>query len=323
MREALFIKQNHDKWAGYETLIDSLEAQSPDELAQVYDDLTADLAFAQTHFPGSDVTRFLNELTLRLHTGIYGNRREKWSRLKSFWSVEVPLAVWDARREMLLSLAVFLGFIAIGVVSTLNDISFPRLIMGDGYVDMTINNIKMGDPAAVYQSGGATESFLMIAFNNVRVSLLGFAMGILTSLGSIFYLMQNGIMVGAFTTMFYNEGVLGEAMLAIMLHGTLELSTIVIEAGAGIVMGNGWLFPGTYSRMQSFRRSAKRGLKIVVGTLPVVIAAALVEGYLSRYTHADNSLRLGFIIASAAFILFYYVYLPYHRHHEQPTETQD
>ena len=181
---------------------------------------------------------------------------------------------------------------------------------------MTIDNIRHGDPAAVYQGGGNTESFLMIAFNNIRVSLMAFALGVLTSLGSIYYLMMNGVMVGAFTTMFYNEGVLGEAMLAIMLHGTLELSTIVIEGGAGIVMGNGWLFPGTYSRIQSFRRAAKRGLKIVVGTLPVVIAAAVVEGYFTRYTHASNALRGGFIILSAAFIIYYYVILPYRRAHE-------
>ena len=316
MREAVFIKQNIRKWREYEYLMTMVESQSPDELADMYNDLTADLAFAQTHYPNSRITLYLNNLTLQLHTSIYGNKREKWSRISRFWTHEVPLAVWDARKELLLSLSVFLLFIAIGVVSSLNDYDFPRLILGDGYVDMTIDNIRNGDPAAVYQGGGNTESFLMIAFNNIRVSLMAFALGVLTSLGSVYYLMMNGVMVGAFTTMFYNEGVLGEAMLAIMLHGTLELSTIVIEGGAGIVMGNGWLFPGTYSRMQSFRRAAKRGLKIVVGTLPVVIAAAVVEGYFTRYTHASNALRGGFIILSAAFIIYYYVILPYRRAHE-------
>ncbi len=316
MREAVFIKQNIRKWREYEYLMTMVESQSPDELADMYNDLTADLAFAQTHYPNSRITLYLNNLTLQLHTSIYGNKREKWSRISRFWTHEVPLAVWDARKELLLSFSVFLLFIAIGVVSSLNDYDFPRLILGDGYVDMTIDNIRHGDPAAVYQGGGNTESFLMIAFNNIRVSLMAFALGVLTSLGSIYYLMMNGVMVGAFTTMFYNEGVLGEAMLAIMLHGTLELSTIVIEGGAGIVMGNGWLFPGTYSRIQSFRRAAKRGLKIVVGTLPVVIVAAVVEGYFTRYTHAPNALRGGFIILSAAFIIYYYVILPYRRAHE-------
>lgn len=316
MREAAFIKQNISKWREYEYLMSAIEAQSPDELADMYNDLTADLAFAQTHYPNSRITQYLNNITLQLHTDIYGNKREKWSRLSRFWTHEVPLAVWDARKELLLSLSVFMFFIGIGIVSSLNDIDFTRLILGDGYVDMTLHNIRMGDPAAVYQSGGNTESFLMIAYNNISVSLRAFAMGILTSLGSVYYLMNNGVMVGTFTTLFYNEGVLGEAMLAIMLHGTLELSTIIIEGGAGIVMGNGWLFPGTYSRIQSFRLAAKRGLKIAIGTLPVVIAAAIVEGYFSRYTHAPTALRGGFIVLSAAFVLYYYVYLPYLRSHE-------
>ena len=316
MREAVFIKQNLRKWHEYEYVISMAETRPADELADIYHDLAADLAFAQTQYPASRTTQYLNNLTLRLHTSIYDNRREKWSRVVRFWTHEVSLAVWDARRALLLSLGLFLLFVAIGFWSSVNDMDFPRLILGDYYVDMTIENIKRGDPAAVYQTGGNTESFLQIALNNVMVSLMAFALGIFTSLGSVYYLMSNGIMVGAFTALFHNEGVMGNAMLAIMLHGTLELSTIVLMGGAGIVMGNGWLFPGTYSRMVSFRRSAKRGLKIVVGTLPVVLCAALIEGYLSRYTHWASSLRLGIIVMSAAFILYYYVYLPYRCSHE-------
>lgn len=319
MREQQFIKQNVRKWNEYDYIISMASTQSPDELADIYDELTSDLAFAQTHFPDSQVTTYLNSLALTIHNNIYDNKHEHWSRIRHFWTTEVPLAVWNARRELLLSLAVFLLFIAIGTLSSILDVSFPRLILGDGYVDMTLDNIRDGDPAAVYQTGGQGESFIKIMYNNVSVSLKAFAYGLLTSLGSVYYLIANGIMVGAFTTMFYNEGVFAEAMLAIMLHGTLELSTIVIMGGAGIVMGNGWLFPGTYSRILSFRRSAKRGLKIVIGTIPVVIIAAFVEGYFSRYTDAGVAPRLGFIIISAAFVLFYYVYLPYRLNRSEKT----
>ncbi len=317
MREELFIKQNFEKWHDYEFIISEAQAQLPDDLADIYDELTSDLAFAQTHYPGSDVTRYLNGLTLQIHNNIYDNKREHWSRIRTFWTREVPLAMWDARREMLISLVAFLSFFAIGVFSTLMDYDFSRLVLGDYYVEMTIENIHNGDPAAVYRSGGSSESFIVIMFHNVKVSLNAFAMGLFTSFGPLLYLMKNGIMIGAFTTLFYKEGVLGEAMLAVMLHGTLEISTIVIMAGAGIVMGNGWLFPGTYGRLVSFRRSAKRGLKIVVGTVPVVIIAAFVEGYLSRYTDAGFAPRLGFILLSATFVLYYYVYLPYKLAHDE------
>ena len=69
MREAVFIKQNISKWREYEYLMTAIEAQSPDELADMYNDLTADLAFAQTHYPNSRITQYLNNITLQLHTG--------------------------------------------------------------------------------------------------------------------------------------------------------------------------------------------------------------------------------------------------------------
>ena len=315
MREAVFIRQNLKKWRHYDTVVSQPEGCSPDEVAEVYNDLVADLAFAQTQYPNSPIESYLNNATLTLHNAIYRPRREKWSRVSSFWTTEVPLAIWNARRAMAVALAIFLVTTFIGMISTLGDHDFPRLILGDSYVDMTISNIENGDPAAVYQSGGRFESFAMIAYNNLQVSMYAFVLGIFTVLGPAYILATNGIMFGAFTTMFFNEGVLGEAMMAVMLHGTLELSTIVLMGGAGIVMGNGWLFPGTYSRVTSFRRAARRGLKIVVGAMPIVVAAAFVEGFFSRYTDASSALRLGFILISAVFVLFYYVYLPYRLSH--------
>ena len=75
-------------------------------------------------------------------------------------------------------------------------------------------------------------------------------------------------------------------------------------------MGNGFLFPGTLSRLQSFRRGAKRGLKIVVGTVPVFFVAAFVEGFFTRHTEYGDW-RLLFIVASFVFIVYYYIYRSY------------
>jgi uncharacterized membrane protein SpoIIM required for sporulation len=75
-------------------------------------------------------------------------------------------------------------------------------------------------------------------------------------------------------------------------------------------MGNGWLFPGTYSRIVSFRRSAGRGLKIVVGLVPVFIVAGFFESFLTRATELPDIVRLAVILCSLAFILFYFVFWP-------------
>ena len=220
----------------------------------------------------------LNAMTLKLHNEIYSGHQEKWSRLLTFWTREVPQAVYDNRKSMLAALAVFVVFLLVGIASLLNDADFARLILGDYYVDMTIENIKNGVPTDVYSQGSEAQSFMGIMLNNLRVDVLCISMGIFTPFATALIIMYNAIMVGAFTFFFFQYGVFGEALLAIMQHGTLEISTMVISGGAGFVMGSGWLFPGTYSRMLSFRRKAKEALKITLSVFPVTIVAAFIEG---------------------------------------------
>lgn len=59
-------------------------------------------------------------------------------------------------------------------------------------------------------------------------------------------------MLGCFETFFAQHGLLYESFLAVFLHGTLEISALIIAGAAGLAMGNSWLFPGTYSRIVSF-----------------------------------------------------------------------
>ena len=315
MKEVTFIRRNIEKWKETEKVVEQAENLSPDRLADAYTDLTADLAFAQTHYPTSRITIYLNNLASALHNEIYRNKREKWSRVITFWSTEVPQTMYDARRELLISFAIFLASVFIGILSAMNDTEFVRLILGNGYVDMTLDNIANGEPMAVYNGSSETSMFLGITFNNVMVSFKCFAMGLLTSFGTGYMLFSNGVMIGAFQTFFYQHDLLWESSLAIWLHGTLEIWAIIVAGAAGLALGNGWLFPGTYSRLESFRRGAKRGVKIIVGTVPVFIMAGFIEGFITRHTELPELLRLSLILLSLAFIIFYYIYLPNRKKH--------
>src|SRR5690606_37843425 len=180
--------------------------------------------------------------------------------------------------------------------------------LGDRYVNMTLENIEKGDPMAVYKSMGTVEMFLYIAFNNIRVSFLAFVAGALFSFGTVFVLFRNGVMLGAFQYFFYQKGLLLTSVLSIWIHGTLEISAIIIAGAAGMVMGNSLLFPGTWSRLESFKRGARRGLKIVAGLVPVFISAAFLEGFVTRHTGMPPWLSISIIGCSAAFILYYFVF---------------
>lgn len=310
MKEVTFIRRNIDKWKQTEKVLEEIEHLNPDRVADAYTDLTADLAFAQTHYPHSRITIYLNNLASALHNAIYRNKREHWTRIITFWTREIPRTMHDARGELRLSALIFALSVVIGMVSAWNDDNFVRLILGNGYVDMTLNNIANGEPMAVYNGAGEVGMFLGITLNNVMVSFNCFAMGLLTSFGTGYILFNNGVMVGAFQTFFYQQGLLGESMLAIWLHGTLEIWAIIVSGAAGLTLGNGWLFPGTYSRASSFRRAARRGVKIVIGTVPIFILAGFIEGFVTRHTDLPDFVRLSIIALSLAFILYYYIYLP-------------
>ncbi|NQX78057.1 stage II sporulation protein M [Gilvibacter sp.] len=314
MREAAFVKQNKEKWIAFEKAIALKSQINPDTLADHYIHLTNDLAYAQTYFPESKTLQYLNSLTSQAHQQIYKNKKEDKNRVISFWKEEFPLFFYQHQRTLLYAFLVFAAAIFIGAISSLYDDTFVRLILGDRYVNETLNNIENGNPTAIYGTGSEWGTFLAITVNNIRVSILAFAFGVITSVGSAYILFSNGVMVGAFFTMFANNEVFWQASKNIMLHGAIELSVIVVAGCAGMVMGNGILFPKTFSRRLSFVRAAKDGLKIVVSTFPFFIIAGFIEGFITRYNEMPVWLALVIIGGSFALIIFYYIIYPIQLH---------
>ena len=310
MQEVVFLKQNAEKWKQFEALLRQKEQPDPDRLAELFVEVTDDLSYAKTFYPKSRTARYLNDLAAEIHQAIYKNRREDRRRFLTFWTTEVPLAARQSHREMAYALAIFVVSLCIGVLSTLNDAGFARLILGDMYVNMTLENIEQGAPMAVYKQAGEVDMFMAITFNNVRVAFVAFAMGLLASLGTAYVLFRNGVMIGAFHTLFLQQDYLLPSLLVVYIHGALEISAIVIAGGAGLVMGNSLLFPGTYGRGQAFMRAARRGLKIVVGLVPVFITAGFLESFVTRYTEMPVWLSLLIIGGSLGFILWYFVVYP-------------
>lgn len=320
MKEVTFIRQNLDKWRGYETTVEST-LSTPDELADAYIDITSDLAFSQTHYPKSRITLYLNNLASAIHHRIYRNKRERWSRIVTFWTREMPQIMWHARKELCVSFLIFVVSALVGALSQWLDPEFSRLILGNSYVDMTLQNIENGTPMAVYGSGSEGTMFFGITINNIMVSFRAFASGLLTSFATGLLLFYNGVMIGAFQTFFAQHGLLWESFLAVWLHGTIEISAIIVAGAAGIAMGNGWLFPGTYGRLYSFRRGAMKGLKIVIGTVPLFCVAGFIESFLTRHTEFPDAFRLTVILLSAIFIVYYYIVLPYLNNHNHATDS--
>ncbi|MFD2554071.1 stage II sporulation protein M [Sphingobacterium tabacisoli] len=310
MREASFIERNKEKWLSIENNLTNKGDVNPDTLASNYIELTNDLAYAQTFYPKSKTKQYLNELSIRAHQLIYKDQKSSNNKIAHFFQLEVFEAIWSIRRPLMYSFLIFVFASLIGFVSAQHDEGFVRLILGDGYVNMTIENIKAGNPAGVYQDGSNWGGALAITINNVKVAFYAFIFGVFFSLGTGYILFSNGIMVGTFHYLFYKYDVLQEAMSAIWIHGTIELSVIVIAGGCGLAMGNSILFPKSYSRLESFKAAIKQAAKVLISTVPFFIIAGTLEGFVTRYYQVSVWLCACIIVMSMVAIIYCYIIRP-------------
>jgi uncharacterized membrane protein SpoIIM required for sporulation len=306
MREPLFVKQNAKKWEYFE----QSATKDPDELANNFIQITDDLAYAKTFYPKSKTTAYLNGLASKFHQSIYKNKSEKGNRFISFWQFELPILFKTYQKQVMYSFIFFIVFCLMGALSAKYDDNFVRLIMGDAYIDQTNANIAKGDPFGVYKSQGEVVMFFGIAANNIYVSLVTFAAGIIFSVGSVYFLLRNGLMLGSFQYYFFSKGLGMKSVLVIWIHGTLEISAIVIAGAAGLVLGNSILFPKTFTRMVSLKKGAADGMKIAVGLVPIFIVAAFFESFVTRHTEMPIWLSGAILIGSLIFLVWYVVIYP-------------
>lgn len=312
MKETSFIEQNREKWAQFEEMLRE-NRRDPEKLNDLFIQVTDDLSYARTFYPNRSVRIFLNSLAQKVFHNIYKGRQFPAGRFRRFWTDELPRVLWESRMALLLSFSLFVVSFSIGVVSSILNPDFARVMLGDGYVEMTLTNIEHGDPMAVYKESGPLGAAAGITANNMFIALQTAIFGVLASIGTVFILLYNGVMVGAFQYFFVEHGVFKESFLTIWIHGTLEISAIIIAGAAGLVAGSGLLFPGTYRRVQAFQLSMRRGLKIFFGIVPLIILAGSFEAFLTRFTETPDLIRGAFIFTSLFFVLWYFVWLPRHK----------
>ncbi len=312
MREIAFIKQNKQKWLDTEQAIFGKTKKNPDEIAHLYIQLVNDLSFSQTFYPKSKTVTYLNYLVSIIYQKIYKTKRQETNRIVSFFKTEVPLIVFQYRRYILYAFVLFFMSVSIGVISAKYDDTFVRLILGDDYVNMTLQNIKDGNPMAVYKSGSNWGSFIGITINNLFVGARCYIYGIFLGVGTFLALLQNCIMLGSFQYFFYKQGVFWQSVQGIWIHGSMEIFAIVIESAAGFILGASVLFPKTFSRVDSLKIGFKNSFKIFLSTTPFTVAAGFLEGFITRYSIImPHWLNIFIILFTLSIICFYFLIYPF------------
>ncbi|MET0637541.1 MAG: stage II sporulation protein M [Chitinophagaceae bacterium] len=306
MREALFIKKNKDRWLRNQ----HMPSSDPDEMAADFTQLVDDLAYAKTFYPTSKVTTYVNKQASSIYLNIYRNRKEETNRLLNFWKYDLPLTIRKHHRTVFFSFILFLIFFSIGFFVSLHDPEMASGVLGPEYVSKTMENIEAGNPFGIYESGNPILSWLHLMIHNIRVSFLMFVSGIFAGIPSLYMLSENAIMVGVFDQMFAARGFGIQFFLVVFIHGTLELTALIIAAAAGLILGKSYLFPGTVSRLEAFKQGAKDGVKIMIGLLPVFGLAAFFEGFITRL-YNDLSMFTSLITGlSVLFVIWYFIIYP-------------
>jgi len=306
LREALFIKKNKDRWLKNQ----HMPSNDPDQMAADFTQLVDDLAYAKTFYPSGKVTNYINSQASRIYLDIYKNRKEESNRLVTFWKYDLPLTIQKHHKVVLFSFIFFLIFFGIGYfVSAQND-DMARSIFGDTYVDHTQENIANGNPFGIYEHGNPFLSWLNLMIHNIRVSFLMFVSGIFAGIPCLYIAIKNSIMIGVFDQFFAARGLGIDFWLVVFVHGTLEITGLIIATAAGLVLGKSFLFPGTIKRIDAFKQGAKDGVKIMIGLIPVFALAAFFEGFITRLYNDISILTTAVFALSVLFVIWYFIIYP-------------
>ncbi|WP_018629687.1 stage II sporulation protein M [Niabella aurantiaca] len=306
MREALFIKKNKDRWLKNQ----QEPPESPDELAQSFTQLVDDLAYAKTFYPSGKTTRYLNKQASDMYLSIYQNRKEASSRLGYFWKYELPLVIYKHRNTILFAFVLFTTFFLLAFFVAARDPEIANNFFGDNYVQKTLDNIADGNPFGIYETGNPVLSWLGIMINNIRVAFLMFVSGIFCGVPTMYKLAETGAMIGIFDQLFAAKGLGIQFWLVVFVHGTLEITAIILAGASGFVLGKSFLFPGTKRRIEAFREGARDGVKIMVGIMPAFIIAAFFEGLFTRLYNNLSWLTTFLTTASVLFVIWYFIIYP-------------
>ena len=276
------ILRRRDDWARLEALVANRRAQGAidiEELGWRYREASADLAVARRDFPTEPVTRYLNHLVERANRRLYGYKPRGMASVWRFYQIEFPRLFRATFRYTLASFVITFTAFLLAYLTT-----FIRPSLAESFVpggSGVIETIKQGEtwfdtpPAA----RPFASSFIMT--NNIRVTLLCFAGGVLVGIPTVLVLLQNGLQIGALAGLTQVYGIHGALWSFVAAHGFLELSVIFISGGAGLYLARGIVQPGLRSRRESIAEAGRTATLIACGCVPLLMIAGTLEGFVS------------------------------------------
>jgi len=257
--------------------ISSLDHRELQELGLLYRQTASDLATVREDITSPQLTAYLNQLLGRAHNLIYMGQRPKISGLVKFYSQTYPQIFRETLPETLVAFAIFMVTAIAAWSITIHDPAFAHRVLGPQMMD-TIERREMWTHSIVTVKPLAASGIMT---NNLTVAFFTFAYGITAGIGTIWMMALNGVLLGVVGAATWKAGMANQLWSFVAPHGVLELPAIFIAGGAGLEIARGMLFPGLLPRRESLAIAGGRAARLLLGTIPMLFIAGIVEGFLS------------------------------------------
>lgn len=246
------------------------------ELGLLYRQTAADLSVVIQSRSGSRIAAYLNNLLGKSHNLLYSGERPSRKGVMSFYRDVYPKVFRETLPLTTAATALFAMAALIGWAVTMRDPAFAHRFLGPEMID-SIERHKMWTESVVAVKPLASS---FIATNNLSVVFTTFALGI-TGVGTLWMLAFNGLLLGVVGAATWRAGMAVSLWSFVVPHGSLELPAIFIAGGAGLELARGLLFPGMLPRRESLVRAGRRSVRLLLGTIPLLLVAGIIEGFFS------------------------------------------
>jgi uncharacterized membrane protein SpoIIM required for sporulation len=299
-----WLKAREPHWRQLDELVErttrsgykSLTRQELQDMGLLYRQIATDLAALREHPGSKHYASYLNQLLARAHHTIYSAERQSPRAMFRFWLTTFPAAFRRNLAHVLVAAALFGGAGLLGAALTYREPDFKTSILGPAMVE-TIERRQMWTHSIVAIKPIASSAIMT---NNLTVALMTFAMGITAGIGTAYMLFFNGLLLGVIGMACASAGMSLQLWSFVAPHGVLELPAIVIAGGAGLRLAHGLLFPGLLPRRESVGRAGSEAVKLVLGCVPILVVAGVIEGFVSP---TDLSVTMKLLMAGALSVL--------------------
>ncbi|MBA6041978.1 stage II sporulation protein M [Pseudomonas lactis] len=310
MKQSLFESRHQHQWQTFAEQLKQLEqgkAKAADvaDFPHQYRRLCQHLALAQQRGYSSYLVDPLQQLALRGHQQLYRHRSQLTANILAFLLADFPRLVREQWRFVLIAGLLFFGSLAgIALLVYL----FPDLVYSIISPQQVAEMQGMYNPDANRlgraAERAASEDWMMFGYyvmHNIGIAFQTFAAGLLFGLGSVFFLIFNGLVIGAVSGHLTDIGY-GQTFWSFVIgHGAFELSAITLAGAAGLQLGWSLVAPGRLARSEALRLAARKSVRMLCGVMVFLLIAAFIEAYWSSTTRIEPWIK--YAVGAALWLL--------------------